>query len=43
MKSRIVKRLWTVEDIGVSIILQLNLLSSSDTSSKDNAEKSYKI
>lgn len=33
---------WTVEDIGVSINTSAKLIKFSDTSSKDNAEKSYK-
>ena len=33
---------WTAEDIGVSINTSAKLIKFSDTSSKDNAEKSYK-
>lgn len=33
---------WTVEDIGVSINTSAKLIKFSNTSSKDNAEKSYK-
>ena len=33
---------WTVEDIGVSINTSAKLIKFSDTSSQDNAEKSYK-
>ena len=36
------KKSWTVEDIGVSINTSAKLIKFSDTSSKDNAEKSYK-
>lgn len=36
------QKAWTVEDIGVSINTSAKLIKFSDTSSKDNAEKSYK-
>ena len=36
------QKAWTVEDIGVSINTSAKLVKFSDTSSKDNAEKSYK-
>lgn len=36
------QKAWTVEDIGVSINTSAKLVKFSETSSKDNAEKSYK-
>ena len=36
------QKAWTVEDIGVSINTSAKLVKFSDTSSKDNADKSYK-
>lgn len=36
------QKAWTVEDIGISINTSAKLIKFSDTSSKDNAEKSYK-
>lgn len=36
------QKAWTVEDIGISINTSAKLVKFSDTSSKDNADKSYK-